>query len=68
VDPLWPGESKYAYVEGNPANWVDPSGWQLGLNEWLPPYSEEEGDWFCRGRKPRPAKKVLGGYIRCAAC
>jgi RHS repeat-associated protein len=25
-DPLWPSESAYLYVEGNPTNWTDPSG------------------------------------------
>ena len=26
VDPLWPGEAAYGYVNGNPTNWSDPIG------------------------------------------
>ncbi len=26
VDPIWPMESAYGYVGGNPTNWADPSG------------------------------------------
>ncbi|RYG99829.1 MAG: hypothetical protein EON58_02555 [Alphaproteobacteria bacterium] len=28
VDPLWPEESAYGYVGGNPTSWIDPSGMQ----------------------------------------
>ncbi|RYG99821.1 MAG: hypothetical protein EON58_02515 [Alphaproteobacteria bacterium] len=26
VDPMWPEELAYAYVDGNPTTWIDPSG------------------------------------------
>jgi RHS repeat-associated protein len=26
-DPMWPEESPYAYVNGNPVRWIDPSGY-----------------------------------------
>ncbi|RYG33369.1 hypothetical protein EON81_18330 [bacterium] len=26
VDPLWPDEQAYGYVDGNPTAWIDPSG------------------------------------------
>lgn len=33
VAPLWPGESAYGYVRGNPNTWVDPSGEEsIGIN------------------------------------
>ena len=28
VDPLWPGESAYGYVSGNPSTWMDSTGMQ----------------------------------------
>ncbi|MBC8066386.1 MAG: RHS repeat-associated core domain-containing protein [Chlorobia bacterium] len=36
VDPLWPQESAYTYVRGNPTNWTDPSGMHITPLECKP--------------------------------
>ncbi|RYG93546.1 MAG: RHS repeat-associated core domain-containing protein [Alphaproteobacteria bacterium] len=80
VDPLWPDESAYGYVEGNPVNRIDPSGMQSqGLLVPLPsPGVIEPGSFkfacnTCAKEIHKnwwsvPAHYCNSNYAHCTAC
>lgn len=62
VDPLWPQESAYGYVRGNPVTLVDPSGAQIPMKP-RPNPSAPKPPGNCRNWKDELAQSCTVAYM-----